>query len=649
MINPDSDLRTPAAKPDTAWDRPAWVAPILLVAAAALSYYWAGFGLPSSDEGALLTNAARLLRGGVFYRDIDSYPFPLAPYLLAGAFAVFGEHLSVSRAVAGFFFCGITLSLYLTALHLIDRRRAALFAAMLLSFKFLAYPGFTVYSYWDISFCFGCIAIWLLVAHPFRGPTLRFALAGVAIGLALVAKQNLGIYLGGISGLLILFAGPLLGAQRARRSEMVSELVVLAATSLSAFAVMAVYFASHGLFATMLESGLVAPFTGYIGTSSIPFSVPLEWWNLGDLTGHPGLQYQPIPIWQLLDRERLPGAGWYDAYWITAEVFLRSLYTSIPLAFIGVLVLCLRSGDRPAHRQLTIVAALAFGLLCSAFPRADYGHIISIYPVVALLLFALLARARRWNISIWRAQLAAVAALLVSCTSLTALNHSYLTRRIELERARVWVHPDSWLPSVVDYVTAELDEGDALFVFGQEAELYFLTGHFFPWRFAQLYPGQAGGDEGRSLLGLLQKAQPPLIIRGMMAWPGLPSLPDYVPQLDDHISENFRVEADLFERYPLPPGTEAPPWWALLLLRPCPAPVEDCYHLKEYRLQQAPLPLDPREIEERLKQAKLEMQEAMMREAMMREAVKLEWKLQREEREKVRRQRAQQRRAPTAD
>ena len=51
--------------------------------AAALSWWFATHTRPMSDEGAVLTAAAKLLRGGVFYRDVDAYWFPGSAYLAA--------------------------------------------------------------------------------------------------------------------------------------------------------------------------------------------------------------------------------------------------------------------------------------------------------------------------------------------------------------------------------------------------------------------------------------------------------------------------------------------------------------------------------------------------------------------------------------
>ena len=73
--------------------RPAFFGPLLVALAAGLSVWLMDRGSPPNDEGALLTNAARILRGDVFYRDIDAYPFPAATYLLAGACVYIVESL----------------------------------------------------------------------------------------------------------------------------------------------------------------------------------------------------------------------------------------------------------------------------------------------------------------------------------------------------------------------------------------------------------------------------------------------------------------------------------------------------------------------------------------------------------------------------
>ena len=67
--------------------RPIVVAPGLLALAAGVAWWFANRGLPNPDEGAVLTAAARILRGDVFYRELDAYWMPGSAYALAGAFA----------------------------------------------------------------------------------------------------------------------------------------------------------------------------------------------------------------------------------------------------------------------------------------------------------------------------------------------------------------------------------------------------------------------------------------------------------------------------------------------------------------------------------------------------------------------------------
>ncbi len=51
------------------------------------------------DEGAVVAYAARVLDGAVPHRDFLTFYGPGNPWLVAGAFAVFGESVGTERAV----------------------------------------------------------------------------------------------------------------------------------------------------------------------------------------------------------------------------------------------------------------------------------------------------------------------------------------------------------------------------------------------------------------------------------------------------------------------------------------------------------------------------------------------------------------------
>ena len=445
--------------------------------------------------------------------------------------ALFGEHLSVARWMAAAFFCGIVASLYATALQLMDRRWAALFGLSLLSFKFLAWPGFSAYLYSDLAFFGACVALAALVGHGFRGAAPRLLLAGAGIGLAFTCKQNVGIYLGAASAAALLFPGLVTGVRGESLRRRLRELALLLLGVAAALAPFLGYFAVQGLLGRMLYSGLIRPLTRYLPTSGIPFSTALAWWRFGEINGDAASPYFVDLYWHMLQQQQLPGPDAYPFYWLAGELFSRLVYTSVPVAFAWALLRRLRSrsGDDPATARVSLFAWLGLSVVWSAFPRADSFHVFSVYPVVVLLLFALCARGARESLRRWAVG-TGVALLLATCLLLTSSYRAHLSHRVRLPRAEVWVDPaEAWIEPLVNTITQEVPRGERIFVYGHEAQLYFLIGRFYPWPYSQLYPGQEGGDGGLMLSVLLKRVPPRLVLRGILSWPGIPSLPDYAP------------------------------------------------------------------------------------------------------------------------
>lgn len=561
-------------------DRPVLFGAVLLTLGAAVSAWFALYREPSADEGAILTAAVKILGGGIFYHQIDAYPFPGAHYLLAGAMHLFGEHLTVARTLAAGIWCTTLLALYAVALQVVSARRAALFGLALLAYKFLAWPSFTLYAYWDVAFACGCVSIaFFLGRRP--GVSWRLLTAGLFAGLALVSKQNLGIYLAAAMGALILLPRWLLG--RPRSEHPFREATAFAGTALLPFLAFGAYFALHDRLGQMLASGLVRPFTAYLPTSGVSFLEPLRWWELGKLGA--ATMFNPYfvePLWTLLLKGTIPDPGLRQALTLGGEVLSRLVYTSIPVAFAIATLVRRRAGATasPEDGRFVALGWLCLAVVLSAFPRADFAHVISVHPLVLPLLLAGVERLERSSPGRWRSlvrwsEAGGVALVLLATGTLAALNHAQHTRHVVLDRAELWVTEDSWLESVVRYVREEVSARERFFVYGADAQYYFLTGRFYPWPFSQLYPGQAGEDDGRALAYLLRRAPPVLALRGVVSWPGLPAISRYASQLDRHMKDNFRRDLRVFERHPIP-GHEPPPFWVLTLLRPCEQPVEEC-------------------------------------------------------------------------
>ncbi|MEE2672633.1 MAG: glycosyltransferase family 39 protein [Myxococcota bacterium] len=564
--------------------RPAIVAPLLFLASVALSYLFADRYLPSPDEGASLAAAAKILDGAVFYRDIDAYPFPGAAYLLALGMAIFGEHLSVARGLAGAGFVCMVLSSYAAALVLVDRPRAALFGVALLSLKFLVFPNFTMFVYPDFAMTAAMTALAIFLRHPYRGASIRLVVAGIFAGLAVVTKQNVGLYVGLAMAGLLLWPEIAGGARRAVARHRWSEVSAFVAGIAVPVGIMASYFAAQGLLGRMIYSGLLRPFVGYLPTSGVSVLPPLQWWELGSLLWPRDSPYLVLLYGQLLEEGILPGASLQGVYALAGEVVARLIYTGLPVAFLGCAFLWLRmrrsSEAEPAVRGRRVrffgSAAVCLAITASAFPRADMSHILLVYPAVLLTLFSLLvSRALAGGDSRpagletrMPTRLAAVVVAFVATTGALAIHHdSLLERRLTLERAELWVRPkDMWVQSLVQTVRERVPEGEPLFIYGHEAQLYFMADRYFPWPFTQLYPGMAGGGDGDVLARILVEQRPRLIVQGVTHWPGMPTLTEYTAKLVATIERDYvRATKAMFLARP-PQGT-IPPSFILQLWR----------------------------------------------------------------------------------
>lgn len=522
--------------------QPSRFTPLLLAAGAALSGLLALRGIPLPDEGAMLTNAAKILRGGVFYREVDAYPFPAATYALALAMKVFGEHLSVARVLSAALYCGSLAALYSAALAFLDPRRSALFGLLLLALKPLAWPAFTLFLYSEFAFFFACVALALLVRGGWRGARGRLALAGACVGVTIVSKQNLGIHLAGAGVLPLLLPQRLLGAEARPAQKRDRSVLLFALAAAIPVAGFLAWFAAAGVLPAALRSGLLRPLTGYLPSSGVPFSPMLAWWELGALAEPARFSYVPLVPWQ--SATALGAAGR-----LGVEVGVRALYTSVVAAFVWSLARGLRARTSRGDRQgVSALALVALAFAATAWPRADFYHVTSVYPVVALLLFALGAPPPAECLRPPRVAAAVVGLLLALAVLAAAWFASSRSVQVHLARADLRVAPEeTWLQAAVEGIVAEVPPGEPIFVYGHEAYYYFLTDRYFPWPFAQLYPGQTGEESGEALAGVLAREAPRLVVHGFQHTPGLPPIPSYAPELARHVRRKFALDDRFFD------------------------------------------------------------------------------------------------------
>jgi hypothetical protein len=556
--------------------RPIWFACALLVLSATISFVYADRNMPVQDEGSVLAAAAKILHGGVFYRDVDAYTFPGVSYLLAGAMSLFGEHLSVARTLAGSFFCAMVLGVYACALALMDRKRAALCALSVLSLKFLAYPIYTMYFWVDPSLAAALFALALFLRHPFTGASSRLLAIGVLTGLSIVTKQSTGICVAAVFAIVLAF--PAFAHGPRRRPARLPELAAYAAGLFLVLASMSIYFASEGLFEEMIRGGLFRPFTGYLSTSAISFLPPLEWWNFGELDLHGPIYFSQLSV-ELVLNTTPPVQSIRDFYLGLGEFASRALYSVIPIAFAACAWLWLRAfrvsapdehdehddeESALARARFFSAAGVALAITVSAFPRADFIHVISIYPAVALIGFALCrpsllgvgwahaeqsrsrGQGRRMHF-----EAAFVALLLVTTTFLTLRHDATLSHRLSIERADLWVRPrDAWLERLIPFIRAQVPEGESLFVYGHEAHWYFLSDRYTPRGFSQIYPGMTGDETGQKLATLIRETRPRIIVQGVLTWPGMPPVPGYTRAFRRTLYRLYKLDPEAIDDPP---------------------------------------------------------------------------------------------------
>lgn len=517
----------------------------------------------------MLTGAVKLLRGGVFFREVDAFPLPGAWYLLAGVMALFGQSLVVARVLDAAIYTAMVVVSYVLARKVLGRGAAAFYGMSLVALKYWAWPIWTAYVYPDLAIALtmgGILALVRLLEGREHWPAF---VAGLLFAAATSCKQTVGIY-PGLVGLGMLGAWRILAIHGAPAwsSALVGSgtaaprplrpLWLYAAGGAVGLATPFFYFAAHGLGTAMVVNGLVRPFVGYLPLSGLPYSKMLNLCEFGKLDPAALFPYFPGMSWFLLHFHFTADQVWPRVPSEVVEAVVRTIYVLIPLAF--AVAAALLGHDLHMRRQRTVATAkaLAFCLLTgatllSAFPRADYPHLINVAPTwLAAIFLAADLFMRREGAGPWRRRLVSGAMALgltvavIGGVLMLMLMHRACSSPIWLPHmGRRWVVPrQEQLVTIVNFVRSHTKPGDPLFVLGHEAYFYFLCDRYSPWPFAQPFPGQTGAVSGRELADLIERHRVRYIIKGNTALPGLPPIAAYAPLLIRYIERHYR-EVDL--------------------------------------------------------------------------------------------------------
>ncbi len=525
--------------------RPLWLNALLLAAVALFGWVLCVRILILSDEGYLLLQAWDLLQGRVIYRDMDSFVTPGVWFLLAGAFALFGPSVFVSRVVVFVAW----LALVVCTERLVSRhasRAAGLgAAATMVVFTVWAFPAWTFAFYSPFSVLFALIALARLLAWWDGGGPRALFLCGLFLGLSIVFKQNYGVF--ALLGALVGFG--FMCADRWRSEGLDAKGVLVPMGWTAAGVVVAglpvlLYLIATGALPAAWQSLVVHPFE-FAGAHDIPvapFSTVFE----------PDIYTDAVERLTYLSYAQLNVAsiGPLQAFRGVQRMHVLLYWLPLPI-FAGLALLAIRAGERRVDPVLATVTAVCGGVYLGLFPRADFNHLVNVYQVVIVAgaFAAYEAHRRLAGRSAAGARVFAVAVAIVAVMYAAVGLHWWngLRTRLSVEVAgdrggvkisRIEAENLGYMVRAIETHTAP---GEPLLTVPDLAMLNFLTDRPMPSAYYNLYEHHIAFDGGRSVVeGAEASGVRIALTRYNNFFSDRRGLLEYAPVLADYLETQFR-------------------------------------------------------------------------------------------------------------
>lgn len=375
------------------------LAVFVLAFASQLPFFDRWFGL--LDEGYVLSIAEDVRGGALLYRDVTvDAPFPAAFHLLAWWFGVAGTSIRASRWLAVTGFAVFATALALVARAVLSGRATAAFVVVLLAYRVLAFPHWQAYSYSLLAATAAATAAAVLLGAARTRSLARLGLAGLVAGVAIAARQDLGVAVTTTLCLLVL-ALPWLDVPRPRAAEAVAPALAFGSGAMVVVVAILGWFAAHGALKAMIEQTVIFPLTAVTTlrypalpslwpvfgqdtalraevSSYLPPIITTLWWNpcptcmLSNLGR--GIVWQRTWLWDLLLKL---------CFWAPLVAVLVATARWLPAA---------RRGDRDtASTPRLLVLALAAGFLLAFNEPRDWVHLMMVCPPHLLLMAVLVS------------------------------------------------------------------------------------------------------------------------------------------------------------------------------------------------------------------------------------------------------------------
>ncbi len=485
------------------------VASLLLVAAGlcfAVPRFLHGIGL--GDEGALAYGALRVLEGELPSRDFVSLQPPLSYYGAALGYLLGGTSLVALRGLGLLLHLLVALLVYGLARRVADPAPACLAGAAALALG-LPQFRFVPQSVWH-AIPLVLAGAWLFSSSLATGRRSAALLAGIATGLAALARQDQGFYLA-----LASLAGAALCTRAPRIGVRVGPLLGAWAAGLAGVAGLALLAAGLlGALPALLRQLVVFPLTVYARTSSWPM---------------PTLR-AGAPL---------------------AENLTHALVYATPLLLLasGLLLVARhrRRGLEPEDLSLGFFTALGVLFYAQVLARSDLHHFLVTLPPVFAVAAGLLAAARdalarrlaATHHGTGRADRIATATLLVG-VGILALGYLHLSaprlfpqleaspRPLALERGGILLSAQraERLEALVATIQEHAPAEAPILCLPYSPMLYFLAERPNPTQWNHVWPGDLTAAERRRLLEQARSARPAVVVlerpRQLRRWlPGL--------------------------------------------------------------------------------------------------------------------------------
>lgn len=464
-------------------DRADRVVPLLLFVIT-LSYmaFWPHDILPS-DEGFFLYEAKRLLAGAVFYRDFFDNVTPLAWYLMAVLFRVFGTTMETARISMAFLHGAIVALVYLASRAVGVRRSLSIAAA-------LAHPAIcyrvlpSASPHWLSAFLMLVMLLLVLYRPAAAGwwwPLLLGFLAGVLIG----TQQQKGLAMAVGAGAVIV-ADDRFGIGRGRLTVVLAWFV--AGVSIVVAPLLLALCITAG-FDDVFYSLVVFPLRQYR-----PFHTAVAGWGFH------------VPVFTSLFPWLLPYAPILFEYGVPAV---------LTVALVRLARAALAGAGARSTRDLAMLTAWGGFTVLSTWYVPNYTHLGLVGPVFMVLM----AENLEWTFHtvLGRGRLLRAAGYVLTCLLLVALGIQ-LELNMHLER-RLYPFPHTTAFGRIDF--ANRDEprlvatlrklvkrevpSREIFAYPSYAALYLMTGTVNPTRYQLLLMGYNSPAQVEETIDMLER------------------------------------------------------------------------------------------------------------------------------------------------